>query len=189
MKRKYKDTIILIGAILVLAVYFLGVRGEEFIKLLMALSLIGVMTWIVYYSLNSGYKDARGFIEFNRLKRHKQSTAEIDTMSWKEFEMFVGKWLKMNGFTDVELTEYYDLGVDITARKNNQTWGVQVKHYSNIVGIDAVRQVVGALKQYKCDRAMVVTNSYFSLPAKRLAKSNNCVLIDGSALRKKSVKL
>lgn len=57
----------------------------------------------------------------------------------------------------MQLTEHYDLGVDIVARKDGVTWGVQVKHYSGLVGINAVRQVVVALKMYGCDRAMVVT--------------------------------
>lgn len=75
-----------------------------------------------------------------------------------------------------------DFGVDIVAKKDGITWGVQVKHYHGLVGINAVRQVVVALKKYKCDRAMVVTNSVFSRPAIEIAKSQDCVLVDGSKL-------
>jgi restriction system protein len=53
-----------------------------------------------------------------------------------------------------------------------------------MVKIEAVRQVVVALKLYKCDKAMVVTNSFFSRPAKKLAASQDCVLVERNQLRK-----
>jgi HJR/Mrr/RecB family endonuclease len=37
---------------------------------------------------------------------------------------------------------------------------------------------------YNGDRAMVITNNYYSYPAKVLAKSNSCLLIDRSQLYK-----
>ncbi len=54
--------------------------------------------------------------------------------------------------SDIQFTEYYDLGVDIIAKKDGITWGVQVKHYQGLVSIEAVRQVVVALKKYKYGR-------------------------------------
>lgn len=115
-------------------------------------------------------------------KRAARSLMAIDDMNWSEFEYFVADWLRNRGYADVRLTEHYDLGVDIVAKKDGVCWGVQVKHYNGRVGINAVRQVVVALKKYKCDRAMVVTNSTFSRPAIELADSQGCLLIDGSKL-------
>lgn len=115
-------------------------------------------------------------------KRAARSLMAVDDMNWSGFEYFVADWLRDKGFTDVRLTEHYDLGVDIVAKKDGLCWGVQVKHYHGLVGINAVRQVVVALKKYKCDRAMVVTNSTFSRPAIELADSQDCLLIDGSKL-------
>ena len=76
--------------------------------------------------------------------------------------------------------------MDIIAVKNGITWGIQTKRYSGLVGIDAVRQSVSALKKYKCDRAMVITNSPagFSRPATELAKSNHCIMIGRRELTK-----
>lgn len=121
-------------------------------------------------------------IEVYRLRRIARSNKQLDAMTWAEFEYFVAEWLKNRGYTNVKLTEKYDLGVDIIAKKDGITWGVQVKHYRGLVGIEAIRQVVVALKKYKCDRAMVVTTGAFSRPAIELAKSQDCVLIDGSKL-------
>ncbi|SRR5581483_292029 len=102
---------------------------------------------------------------------------DINSMDGLAFEKYVAELLKSQGYTKVTLTERYDLGVDIIAVKDGIRWGVQVKRYSRMVKAEAVRQVVTALNRYHCQRAMVVTNSTFSEPAKILAATNNCVLI------------
>jgi restriction system protein len=102
----------------------------------------------------------------------------IDKMTGLEFERCIAGLLKKQGYISVKLTEKYDYGVDIIAVKDGITWGIQVKRYSGLVKADAVRQVVTALKKYDCDKAMVITNSTYSMVAKDLANCNNCVLID-----------
>ena len=107
--------------------------------------------------------------------------AEIDAMSGLDFELYVAELLRRQGYAHIKLTERYDLGVDIIARKDGITWGIQVKRCSGMVKAAAVRQAVTALKHYKCDRAMVITNATYSRPAIQLATSNNCVLVDRSS--------
>lgn len=114
---------------------------------------------------------------------HKRALPDVDTMTGLEFERYVVGLLRSNGYQHVKLTEEYDLGIDIIAEKNGIRWGIQVKRYAGLVGADAVRQVVTALKFYRCDKAMVISNSIFSQPARILAKSNNCILISRSNLR------
>lgn len=118
----------------------------------------------------------------DRRRLRALDVAAIDTMDALEFEVYVAKLLKHRGFTNVQLTERFDYGVDVIAEKDGIRWGVQVKHYNNMVKAAAVRQVVTALVRYKCDRAMVVANNVFSRPAKELAADNKCVLIDRDAL-------
>jgi len=113
---------------------------------------------------------------------HNPKIAAIDTMTGLEFERYIAKLLKNQGYSHVKLTEEYDYGIDIIASKNGTTWGIQVKRYSGLVGADAVRQAVTALRIYHCDKAMVITNSTFSKPAIALADANDCVLIDGTRL-------
>jgi len=110
----------------------------------------------------------------------------IDTMDGLDFEQYVAGLLKSNGFRDVALTERYDFGVDIIAEKDGVRWGVQTKRHSGPVKADAVRQVVTGLNIYDCDRAMVITNSTYGSVARRLARANNCVLIDRAGLKKLS---
>jgi restriction system protein len=108
--------------------------------------------------------------------------ANIETMDGLAFERYVASLLKNEGYTNISMTEKYDMGVDIIATRNGIRWGIQVKRYSNMVKAEAVRQVVTALNTYHCERAMVVTNSYYSRPALQLAASNNCVLVDHNTL-------
>ena len=113
-----------------------------------------------------------------RLRRYiKYKLSHVDTMTGLEFEKYVAKYLREQGFK-TQLTEKYDLGIDIVAIKDGVRYGVQVKRYKGVVGANAVRQAVTALNLYGCERAMVITNSYFSKTAIRLAEFNNCILLE-----------
>jgi HJR/Mrr/RecB family endonuclease len=115
-------------------------------------------------------------------QNHNPTMTIIDSMTGLDFERCVARLLKAQGYTNIRLTEQYDLGVDIVADKDSVRWGIQVKRYSGLVKAEAIRQVVTALKFYGCDQAMVITNSVFSRPACELADSNDCVLVDRQIL-------
>lgn len=106
----------------------------------------------------------------------------VDQMDGFTFEKYVVRLLKRQGYRNVRLTEKYDLGIDVIADKAGERWGIQVKRNHKPTKALSVRQAVTALTHYKCTRAMVVSNSIYTGAAKRLAASNNCVLIDRSAL-------
>lgn len=108
----------------------------------------------------------------------------VDGMDGVDFEHYIAQLLRKNGFHRVSLTQRYDFGVDIVAEKDGVRWGIQVKRYSGLVKAAAVRQVVTGLRIYDCERAMVITNSTFSAVAQRLAKANDCVLVDCNGLRR-----
>jgi restriction system protein len=110
--------------------------------------------------------------------------ANIDAMDGLEFEVYLADLLRRRGYSNVRLTERLDLGVDIIARKDGITWGIQAKCYSGLVKAAAVRQVYTALAHYKCDRAMVISNSTYSRPAQSLANSTKTVLVDREQLSK-----
>ena len=118
------------------------------------------------------------------LRAHRSNFRTIDAMSGLEFERYVAGLLRAQGFTKIKLTDKYDFGIDIIANKEGVRWGIQVKRYSGLVKVSTIRQVVSALKKYDCDKAMVVTNSYFSRVAKELAQCNECILIDRKTLVK-----
>ena len=119
-----------------------------------------------------------------KLRRYiKYKLSHVDAMTGLEFEKYVAKYLRDQGYK-TKLTEKYDLGIDIVAVKDRIRYGVQVKRHKGVVGANAVRQAVTALNLYDCDRAMVITNSYFSKTAIRLANSNDCILLDRDFLIK-----
>ena len=55
-----------------------------------------------------------------------------------------------------------DRGVDIVAERDDVRCAVQVKRHRGLISRHAVSDVVGGMKQYGCDAAMVITNSYFT---------------------------
>ena len=168
-------TLLLVGIIAVATLY--NKLSAQTINLIIGggLLLVGLIISLVL------------FIQYKRSQHERQklralNLIDTDYMDGLAFEKYVAELLKSQGYTKVTLTERYDLGVDIIALKDGIRWGVQVKRYSNMVKAEAVRQVVTALNKYNCQRSMVVTNSTFSRPARVLADSNDCILIDKDEL-------
>ena len=75
-----------------------------------------------------------------------------------------------------------DFGVDILATKGGNITAVQIKRYKGSVGVEAINQAVAGCGFYRADNSLVITNSYFTSAARKLAHSNNCELIDRDAL-------
>ena len=99
----------------------------------------------------------------------------------KEYEQYVAEYLNNNGFHGARLTPASgDYGADIICWKNDtdQKVAVQCKYYDKSVGIKAVQEVMGAKAYYKCDLAMAITNNTFSPQAKRLAATDNVILME-----------
>jgi restriction system protein len=178
--RRSKDTeaagsfVLVIAAAVIIAYQKLSTQALE---LLIAGALLLVVT-VIGLVLLLHFKRA----EHERQKLRTLSMVGINVMDPLAFEKYVAELLKSQGYGQITLTEKYDYGVDIIAVKDDISWGIQVKRYSDLVKAEAVRQVVTALRQYNCQRSMVVTNNVFSRPAKVLAASNNCVLIDRDGL-------
>jgi len=100
-------------------------------------------------------------------------------MDGKKYEKKVASYLKRKGFFAVKVTgESGDYGVDVLARKNIHKYAIQCKYYSRPVGVHAVQQVVGGMKYYRCDKAVVITNNTFTRQARTLADENNVILIE-----------
>ena len=108
--------------------------------------------------------------------------AGVDQMDGFVFEKYVAELLKHQGFQHIQLTEKYDLGIDAIAERDGERWGIQIKRNRDKTKALSVRQAVTALNHYRCTRAMVVSNNYFTGSAKQLATSNRCVLIDRDIL-------
>ncbi|HVC35974.1 MAG TPA: restriction endonuclease [Candidatus Dormibacteraeota bacterium] len=177
--KSYDERTSLVAIILITGTLYAHRIGlyKAIFPIVWIIGLIGLLFAIKYT-----YKTSKRILKCR--KTNNPSMKLIDRMAGIQFEHRVAGLLKNQGYTNVRLTEEYDYGVDIIANKDGITWGIQVKRYSGLVKADAVRQVVTALKKYDCDRAMVITNSIYSMVAKDLASRNNCVLIDRGIISK-----
>ena len=157
-KKKLDNTSFIILSILVIGLAINHSKVVEYVLLIIAVLVL-----------------IKLLLKIRRYIKYKLS--HVDTMTGLEFEKYVAKYLRDQGYK-TKLTEKYDLGIDIVAVKDGIRYGVQVKRHKAVVGANAVRQAVTGLNLYDCDRAIVITNSYFSKTAIRLALSNDCILLD-----------
>lgn len=109
----------------------------------------------------------------------------IDQYSGIEFERFMGSLFESDGYHVEYTLASNDKGIDLIAKKNGISIGVQCKCYSSSVGISAVQEVFAGKSFYSLDKAVVITNNYFTQAAIDLAKSTGVVLWDRHILAAK----
>ena len=125
------------------------------------------------------------YLRSQRIKSlHAVTMNQVHRMSGVEFEQFIGRLLEAQGYQIRYTAASGDFGIDLIASRGNEKIAIQAKRYKNAVGQEAVREAIAGMTHYKCTSATVVTNSSYTNFAKQLAKSNNCVLIDGELLGK-----
>ena len=129
-------------------------------------------------------KEQRQLQEERHLERlAKTEISEVDKMSGIEFEEFLKALYIKLGY-NVKLTKKSgDFGADLIIEKNGIQELVQAKCYTtHKVSLSAIQEITGAKKHYQINNASVVTNNYFTEPAKQLASENGVKLIDRVAL-------
>ena len=105
---------------------------------------------------------------------------KIDQLSGFEFELLI-----KSGYHSVKITQASgDYGIDLLAKKNQVSYGFQCKRYQKNIGVSAIQQAYGGISYYHLDRAIVITNSYFTEAAYQLAAVNDILLIDRQKLLK-----
>ncbi|MDR2904081.1 MAG: restriction endonuclease, partial [Clostridiales bacterium] len=83
---------------------------------------------------------------------------DIDLMEGNEFEHYVAKLFEKMGYKTEVTKQSGDYGIDVIARKDNTSIGIQAKRYATTLGNKAVQEVVGGKLFYNVDKVMVVTN-------------------------------
>lgn len=119
----------------------------------------------------------RGIVWLVRERRLARSGIhEIDRMNGLTFERRLAHLFAGLGYRVEQTRARGDYGADLVLEQNGQRTVVQAKRWTKNVGVKAVQEAVAAKPMYRCDRAMVVTNRYFTEQAKRLAKANEVTL-------------
>ena len=108
--------------------------------------------------------------------------ANIDLMSGIEFERYLKKLLSFQGYSVSIIGGSGDLGVDLIASRGPERIAIQVKRYNTKISRRAISDAVAGMQHYRCNRAMVITNSHFTPGALVLARSTNCTLVDRDTL-------
>lgn len=156
--------------------------------LLLVLSLV-VRSWILFVAL--GVLSAANLVQwlYFRFLLSRAGLDEVDEMTGWEFERWVRRFLERAGY-HVESTPYRgDFGADLVATWNGVRTAVQVKRSARAVGIRAVQEVAAAKGYYGCERAMVVSNGYYTDQALILARANGVLLRSRDDLARKLAEL
>ena len=97
---------------------------------------------------------------------------DIDEMDGATFEHFCADLLRVNGWTDVQITPASgDHGIDITAEKDDIKWGFQCKRWNGTkVDAVAIGQTYKGKALYECDMVAVITTSTLTAQAEGEAK-------------------
>lgn len=121
---------------------------------------------------------------YRRYLVSKSGISAIDNMSGADFENRLKILFNNLGYTVKKVgNQKGDYGVDLILENNGTKTAVQAKCYKQtLVGESAVREVYAGKNYYHCSKAWVVTNSRFSRMAINLARANNVILINRSAL-------
>lgn len=114
----------------------------------------------------------------------RKEPQKFEILTGTEFEKLLYRLFEAMGYK-VELTgKSGDQGGDLIANKQGERILVQAKCYRDwSTGNSAVQQVVGAMKYYDCNGAMVTTTSHFTKEAIALAKANKTELISKERLQ------
>lgn len=108
---------------------------------------------------------------------------DFDSMSGVEFEKYCAHILLENGFSDIRITPPSgDHGIDILAEKENVSYAIQCKCYSNNIGNSAIQQAHTGKCLYHKDIAVVMTNQYFTTQAVEEAEALGVKLWDRNKL-------
>lgn len=106
----------------------------------------------------------------------------IDHLSGFDFERYLAAHFYKLGYKVMVTPEKADYGVDIVLIKGTDRIAIQAKRYQHDVSYKAIQEVVAGKAVYACNKAMVITNSYFTDAGKALAKKNNVELWDRDKL-------
>ena len=109
--------------------------------------------------------------------------AHYDNMTGIGFESFCANLLRNNGFINVQITSGSgDFGADILAEKDGLTYAIQCKRQKSNVGNKAVQEIFSGKEFYKKNIGVVLTNHYFTSPAKKQAERTGIRLWDRNHL-------
>jgi restriction system protein len=127
-------------------------------------------------------------LNFKRAKLYDKTSRSaarnpLTDLSWRDFEFLVGEYFRRRQFTVEETKTGADGGIDLIAKKGNEKYLVQCKHWqADKVGVKVVRELLGVMVDAGATGGIVVTSGEFTQDASAFARANNIRLMDGREL-------
>lgn len=107
-----------------------------------------------------------------------------ESMTGIDFEKYCAHLLSENGFINIKITPPSgDHGIDLLAEKDDVSYAIQCKYYSDSVGNSAIQQAHTGKSLYRKDIAVVMTNSYFTHQAMEEASALGVKLWDKNKIK------
>jgi restriction system protein len=138
--------------------------------------IIAVLMTATLYKIIISLKQRRTYLNLSQDK--------IDMLSGKDFESYLCVHFQKMGYKVRKTPDTNDYGADLLLYKDSEKVVVQAKRYKNKVGVKAINEVLGALHYYNCNRAIVVTNSFYTPNAIKMANKCNVELWDRTTIKK-----
>lgn len=107
---------------------------------------------------------------------------KVDDMSGIIFEEFLLEHFKHLNYTGYLTSRAENYGADLVLQKDGIKVVVQAKRWKNNIGLEAIQQVIVAIKHFNANKGIVVTNSSFAKSAQELAYSKGIELWDRTKL-------
>lgn len=121
-----------------------------------------------------------------RRKTKARNETRLDLMDDAAFERYLALLFARLGY-QIKRTNYAGHVRTLVATKNGISYVIQARRNHRRVGAKAIEDVMSSRSYYKCERAMVVTNHFFSKKARQKAKANRIVILDRHDLIKELV--
>ena len=174
-KLHWNDTPVLIAVTAVMAIIIStqNLSRTQILIIMTAFVVLYITAGICYSAIKKKLK---------KNKYLKSSLADLDKLSGEEFEIYIGFLLEERGYRVQFTPKSHDYGADLLIMKNRKKYVVQAKRYKGNTGISAVQQVIGAKDYYKADGAYVISTSWFTASAKKLAAKSKVNLVDRDSL-------
>ena len=146
-----------------------GVTG--YVRNALYIGCAGLMLCCVFFIVKVVQADAR--------EKHTVNISSSRNAQGRAYEQACARRLMREGYTNVKLTPASgDFGADILAvHPKGYRICFQCKFYSGNVGVEAVQEVLSAVRYYGADCGAVMTNADFTPAARELARRSDVALI------------
>jgi len=153
--------------------------------ILKGLASVVLLLWPLF-SILCGLAALKSFIRERKTRnlfKQNQSIGRIRSITWRQFESYVGEAFRQKGYFVVETPDGPDGGVDLVLRKDGEKTYVQCKHWKAYkVGVEKVRALLGSMTAGGADHGVLVTTGHFTSSAIRFGQQHGIKLVNGKDL-------